>query len=124
MPAPPRLTSQTPESIPIALDPAMISAGPSRPRSAISRPRDAVAFFPCVYRLGEKNTESMWILYQAAERRISSENFFPFSHYSFEMKSAGEELPNGFVGRSPCIARLREQIERIGASRTPVLIQG
>ena len=40
------------------------------------------------------------------------------------MKFAGEELPTGFVGRSPRIVQIRGQIERIGPSRTPVLIQG
>jgi DNA-binding NtrC family response regulator len=40
------------------------------------------------------------------------------------MKSSAEELPTGFVGRSPRIVRIREQLERIGCGRTPVLIQG
>src|ERR1022692_1929347 len=40
------------------------------------------------------------------------------------MKFAGEELPTGFVGRSPRIVQIRGQIDRIGPSRTPVLIQG
>src|SRR5262245_11364371 len=39
--------------------PAMRSAGPRRPRPTISLPSEAVAFFPCVYRLGEQNTEIM-----------------------------------------------------------------
>ena len=40
------------------------------------------------------------------------------------MKLAGEELPTGFVGRSPRVVQIRTQIEKLGASRTPVLIQG
>jgi DNA-binding NtrC family response regulator len=40
------------------------------------------------------------------------------------MKSSAELLPTGFVGRSPRIVHIREQLERIGYSRTPVLIQG
>ena len=40
------------------------------------------------------------------------------------MKSLGEELPTGFLGRSARIVQLRGQIEKIGAGRTPVLIQG
>ncbi len=40
------------------------------------------------------------------------------------MKSSAEELPTGFVGRSPRIVQIREQLERIGFGRTPVLIQG
>jgi DNA-binding NtrC family response regulator len=40
------------------------------------------------------------------------------------MKFVGEELPTGFVGRSPRIVQIRGQIDRIGPSRTPVLIQG
>ncbi|HVW84230.1 MAG TPA: sigma-54 dependent transcriptional regulator, partial [Bryobacteraceae bacterium] len=40
------------------------------------------------------------------------------------MKFPGEELPTGFVGRSPRIVQLRTQIEKIAPSRTPVLIQG
>src|ERR1700686_5274345 len=40
------------------------------------------------------------------------------------MKSAGEELPPGFVGRSPRIVQIRGQIEKIGMTRTSVLIQG
>ncbi len=40
------------------------------------------------------------------------------------MKSLGEELPTGFLGRSARIVQLRAQIERIGAGRAPVLIQG
>ena len=40
------------------------------------------------------------------------------------MKFAGEELPNGFVGRSPRIVQIRDQIEKIGPGRTPVLILG
>jgi len=38
-------------------------AGPSNPRVDISTPRDAVAFFPWVYRAGEQKMDSMWILY-------------------------------------------------------------
>jgi DNA-binding NtrC family response regulator len=40
------------------------------------------------------------------------------------MKSAEEDLPTGFLGRSARIAQLRAQIEKIGMGRTPVLIQG
>src|SRR5438067_1900462 len=40
------------------------------------------------------------------------------------MKSAAEELPTGFVGRSLRIVQIRGLIERIGPSRTRVLIQG
>jgi len=40
------------------------------------------------------------------------------------MKSSAEELPTGFVGRSPRIVQIREQIERVGFGRTPVLFQG
>ncbi|MDP9169150.1 MAG: sigma-54 dependent transcriptional regulator [Acidobacteriota bacterium] len=40
------------------------------------------------------------------------------------MKYEGEELPTGFVGRSPQIVRIRGQLEKLGPSRTPVLIQG
>src|SRR4051812_2802522 len=54
----------------------------------------------------------------------SLENFSPRPHYSPEMKIAGEELPTGFVGRSPRIAQIRGQIEKIGMTRTSVLIQG
>jgi len=40
------------------------------------------------------------------------------------MNFTGEELPTGFIGRSPRIVQIREQIAKIGFSRTPVLIQG
>jgi DNA-binding NtrC family response regulator len=40
------------------------------------------------------------------------------------MKVTEEELPSGFVGRSPRIVQLRGQIERLGIRRSPVLIQG
>lgn len=40
------------------------------------------------------------------------------------MKFAGEEIPTGFVGRSPRIAQIRGQIDKIGMTRTSVLIQG
>src|SRR5947208_6214431 len=40
------------------------------------------------------------------------------------MKSFGEELPTGFLGRSARIVQIRGQIEKIGVGRTPVLIQG
>src|SRR5436190_14623514 len=40
------------------------------------------------------------------------------------MKFAGEELPTGFVGRSPKIVQIRDQIEKLGLRRSPVLIQG
>ena len=40
------------------------------------------------------------------------------------MKCVAEELPNGFIGRSPRVAQLRAQIEKLGARQTSVLIQG
>jgi len=40
------------------------------------------------------------------------------------MKQPGEELPTGFVGRSPRVAHIRALIEKIGPGRMPVLIQG
>ena len=40
------------------------------------------------------------------------------------MKLVEEELPTGFVGRSPRIVQLRSQIERLASRRSPVLIQG
>src|SRR5271168_2762446 len=40
------------------------------------------------------------------------------------MKSSVENLPTGFVGRSPRIVQIRDQIERVGPSRSPVLFQG
>src|SRR3954468_19150595 len=40
------------------------------------------------------------------------------------MKNASEELPTGFVGRSPRTAQIRAVIEKIGPGRMPVLIQG
>jgi DNA-binding NtrC family response regulator len=40
------------------------------------------------------------------------------------MKVVEEDLPTGFVGRSPRIVQLRSQIERLGIRRSPVLIQG
>jgi len=40
------------------------------------------------------------------------------------MKVVEEDLPTGFVGRSPRIVQLRGQIERLGVRRSPVLIQG
>src|SRR5947209_16350503 len=40
------------------------------------------------------------------------------------MKSFGEELPTGFLGRSQRIVQIRAQIEKVGVGRTPVLIQG
>jgi DNA-binding NtrC family response regulator len=40
------------------------------------------------------------------------------------MKSAEEDLPTGFLGRSARIMQLRAQIDRVGPGRTPVLIQG
>jgi len=40
------------------------------------------------------------------------------------MKVAEQDLPTGFVGRSPRIVQLRGQIERLGNRRSPVLIQG
>lgn len=40
------------------------------------------------------------------------------------MKATGEQLPTGFVGRSPRILQIKAQIEKLGARRAPVLIQG
>jgi DNA-binding NtrC family response regulator len=40
------------------------------------------------------------------------------------MKVVEEELPTGFVGRSPRIVQLRGQIEKLGMRRSPVLLQG
>ena len=40
------------------------------------------------------------------------------------MKTIAEELPTGFIGRSPRVALLRMQIERLAPQRTPILIQG
>src|SRR5580704_11612377 len=40
------------------------------------------------------------------------------------MKVVEEDLPTGFVGRSPRIVQLRSQIEKLGIRRSPVLIQG
>ncbi len=40
------------------------------------------------------------------------------------MKVAEQDLPTGFLGRSPRIVQLRSQIERLGIRRSPVLIQG
>src|SRR5271170_7862010 len=40
------------------------------------------------------------------------------------MKVTEEDLPSGFVGRSPRIVQLRSQIEKLGIRRSPVLIQG
>ena len=40
------------------------------------------------------------------------------------MKAVEQDLPTGFVGRSPRIVQLRDQIEKLGARRCPVLIMG
>ena len=40
------------------------------------------------------------------------------------MRIAEQDLPNGFVGRSPRIVQLRDQIEKLGTRRCPVLIMG
>src|SRR5882762_3528226 len=40
------------------------------------------------------------------------------------MKLAGEDLPSGFIGRSPRIAQIRAQLDKLGPRRSPVLIQG
>jgi DNA-binding NtrC family response regulator len=40
------------------------------------------------------------------------------------MKAIEEDLPTGFVGRSPRVVQLRGQIEKLGLRRSPVLIQG
>src|SRR5579883_2660957 len=55
-PASPRLASHVSASRPMTVLPAMISAGPSSPSAAISRPSAAVAPLPCVYRPGEQKT--------------------------------------------------------------------
>jgi DNA-binding NtrC family response regulator len=52
------------------------------------------------------------------------ENFSVKPHYLCAMKSSGEDLPTGFLGRSARITQIRTQIEKIGMGRTPVLIQG
>src|SRR5512135_1892453 len=39
--------------------PATSSAGPCKPRPVISRPSEAVASFPWVYRLGEQKTDNI-----------------------------------------------------------------
>lgn len=40
------------------------------------------------------------------------------------MNLAGEELPTGFIGRSPRIVQIRDQIEKLASRRSPVLLQG
>ena len=40
------------------------------------------------------------------------------------MRIPAEELPTGFIGRSPRIVQIRDQLERLGQRRSPVLIQG
>ena len=40
------------------------------------------------------------------------------------MRSVGEELPTGFIGRAPRVVQLRAQLEKLAPRRTPVLIQG
>jgi len=40
------------------------------------------------------------------------------------MRTVEQDLPNGFVGRSPRIVQLRDQIEKLGKRRCPVLIMG
>ncbi|MDP9055315.1 MAG: sigma-54 dependent transcriptional regulator [Acidobacteriota bacterium] len=40
------------------------------------------------------------------------------------MKAIEQDLPTGFVGRSPKIVQLRDQIEKLASRRCPVLIQG
>src|SRR6202051_3599910 len=40
------------------------------------------------------------------------------------MKATEQDLPTGFVGRSPRIVQLRDQIEKLGIRRSPVLIRG
>ena len=40
------------------------------------------------------------------------------------MKSDGEELPTGFVGRSPRVVLIRGQLDKLAPRRSPVLIQG
>ncbi len=40
------------------------------------------------------------------------------------MKVVEQDLPTGFVGRSPRIVQLREQIEKLGTRGCPVLIMG
>jgi DNA-binding NtrC family response regulator len=44
--------------------------------------------------------------------------------YLSEMKQPGEDFPSGFVGRSPKIAQIRTQLEKLAPRRSPVLIQG
>src|SRR5579884_3345417 len=40
------------------------------------------------------------------------------------MRQMAEELPTGFVGRSPKVVQIRSQIEKLADKRTPVLILG
>jgi DNA-binding NtrC family response regulator len=40
------------------------------------------------------------------------------------MRIAAEELPTGFIGSSPKISQIRNQLERLAPRRSPVLIQG
>src|ERR1700733_5833556 len=40
------------------------------------------------------------------------------------MRATGEQLPTGFVGRSPRILQIKSQIEKLAPRRSPVLIQG
>jgi len=40
------------------------------------------------------------------------------------MRNAEQDLPTGFVGRTPRVVQLRDQIEKLGTRRCPVLIMG
>ena len=59
-----------------------------------------------------------------APRALSRENFSLTAHYLSGMRPAAQELPYGFIGRSPRIVQLRAQIEKLAPRRAPVLIQG
>jgi DNA-binding NtrC family response regulator len=48
----------------------------------------------------------------------------PRTSTNSEMKQTGEVLPTGFTGRSPRIAHIRNQLDKLGPRRSPVLIQG
>ena len=43
---------------------------------------------------------------------------------SLNVKTIAEELPTGFIGRSPRVVQLRLQLDRLAPQRTPILIQG
>lgn len=57
------------------------------------------------------------------EKFAGNETLIPRMKFG-DMKFAGEDLPTGFVGRSPRVIQIRAQLEKLGARRMPVLIQG